>query len=99
MHCCAYGSNGLCHLQTMVFVPHHATKQTRPSLHVTLSEMSFFSPDNYVHDNGDAGLALLESFNADVSDNVFEDNKYGIRFSVASANNVFSDNVIRGSTK
>eukprot|EP00904_Undaria_pinnatifida_P005816 jgi/Undpi1/2364/HiC_scaffold_13.g05747.m1 len=55
--------------------------------------------NNYVHDNGDAGLALLESFNADVSDNVFEDNKYGIRFSVASANNVFSDNVIRGSTK
>lgn len=52
-----------------------------------------------MHDNGDAGMALLESFNADVSDNVFEDNKYGIRFSVGSGNNVFSDNKISGSAK
>ncbi|CAN0159350.1 unnamed protein product [Scytosiphon promiscuus] len=49
---------------------------------------------NYVHDNGDAGLAMLESFNAEVSDNTFENNKYGIRFSVACADNIFSNNEI-----
>ena len=54
---------------------------------------------NYVHDNGDAGLAMMESFNADVSDNTFEDNKYGIRFSVGCGDNVFSNNVISGSSK
>ena len=54
---------------------------------------------NYVHDNGDAGMALMEIVNAEVSDNVFEDNKYGIRFSVGSGNNKFSDNVISGSSK
>ncbi|CAN0448441.1 unnamed protein product, partial [Ectocarpus fasciculatus] len=49
---------------------------------------------NYVHDNGDAGLAMLESFNADVSENTFENNKYGVRFSVGCADNVFSNNTI-----
>ncbi|CAM9370073.1 unnamed protein product [Laminaria digitata] len=54
---------------------------------------------NYVHDNGDAGMAMMESFNADVSDNVFENNKYGFRMSVGCADNVFSNNVISGSTR
>ena len=54
---------------------------------------------NYVHDNGDAGLAMMESFNADVSDNIFENNKYGVRFSVGCGRNVFSKNVITGSAK
>lgn len=54
---------------------------------------------NYVHDNGDAGMALLESFNATVSDNIFENNKYGVRMSVGCANNVFSSNVFQNSTK
>ena len=54
---------------------------------------------NYVHDNGDAGLAMLESFGAEVSDNIFENNKYGVRFSVGCGRNVFSKNVITGSTK
>ncbi|CAM9817868.1 unnamed protein product, partial [Laminaria digitata] len=54
---------------------------------------------NYVHDTGAAGLAMMESFNADVSDNVFENNKYGIRFSVGSGRNVFFNNVISGSTR
>ncbi|CAM9491122.1 unnamed protein product, partial [Laminaria digitata] len=54
---------------------------------------------NYVHDNGDAGMALMESFNADVSDNVFENNKYGVRMSVGCGDNVFSDNVISDSTR
>ncbi|CAM9147288.1 unnamed protein product, partial [Laminaria digitata] len=54
---------------------------------------------NYVHDNGDAGLAMMESFNAHVSDNLFENNKYGIRFSVGCGRNFFSKNVITGSAK
>ena len=58
-----------------------------------------FAAGNYVHDNGDAGMAMMESFNADVSDNIFENNKYGIRLSVGCGRNVFSNNVISGSTK
>ena len=54
---------------------------------------------NYVHENGDAGMALMESFNADVSDNTFEKNKYGARMSVGCADNVFSNNLITGSTR
>ena len=54
---------------------------------------------NYVHDNGDAGLAMMESFNADVSENTFEKNKYGFRMSVGCADNVFSDNLIVDSTR
>ena len=55
--------------------------------------------DNYVHDNGDAGMALMETFDAQVSNNVFEGNTYGVRLSVGCANNVFSNNVIAGSLK
>lgn len=54
--------------------------------------------DNYCHDNGDSAFAMMESFNADVSDNVFENNKYGIRLSVGTADNEFSNNLITGST-
>eukprot|EP00752_Nemacystus_decipiens_P007155 g6407.t1 len=54
---------------------------------------------NYAHDNGDCGMALLESFNADVSDNTFDNNNYGVRFSVASGDNVFSNNVFSNSAK
>ena len=55
--------------------------------------------DNNVHDNADAGIAMLESFYADVSGNTLRDNKYGIRLSVASAHNVFSRNEISGSSQ
>lgn len=54
---------------------------------------------NWVYNNSDAGLAIMESYNANVTDNVFENNKYGIRFSVGSNDNVFSDNIIDNSTK
>ncbi|CAM9699718.1 unnamed protein product, partial [Laminaria digitata] len=54
---------------------------------------------NHVHGNGDAGMALMEIFNAKVSDNTFEDNKYGIRMSVGCADNVFSNNKVTDSTK
>lgn len=42
---------------------------------------------NHVHDNGDAGLAFLESFYGEVTGNVFKNNKYGVRFSVGSSYN------------
>lgn len=42
---------------------------------------------NHVHDNGDAGLAVLESFYLDVNNNVFKNNRYGIRFSVGAGYN------------
>ena len=44
-------------------------------------------------------MALLEWFNANVSGNTFEGNKNGIRLSVGCAYNVFSHNVINGSTE
>ena len=56
-------------------------------------------PGNYAHDNGDAGMALMEIVNAEVSDNVFEDNTYGVRLSVGCADNVFTNNVFSGSEK
>lgn len=52
-----------------------------------------------MHDNGDAGIALLESFGAEVSGNTFEDNKYGVRLSVGCGNNVLSNDVISGSSQ
>ena len=55
--------------------------------------------DNYVHDNGDAGMALMESFNADVSNNVLEDSKHGVRLPVGCADSIFSKNGITGSSK
>lgn len=42
---------------------------------------------NHVHSNGNAGLAVLESFHLDVYDNVFKDNRYGVRFSVGAGYN------------
>lgn len=44
-------------------------------------------------------MALMESFNADVSDNIFADNKYGVRLSVGCVDNVFKNNVFSGSTE
>lgn len=48
--------------------------------------------DNYVHDMQDAGMALLESFDADIYDNLFENVKYGIRLSLGSARNHIHSN-------
>ncbi|CAM9348065.1 unnamed protein product, partial [Laminaria digitata] len=54
---------------------------------------------NYAHDNGDAGIAMMEVFDSEISDNVFEDNKYGMRMSVGCANNVFENNLFSNSEK
>lgn len=58
-----------------------------------------YCPGNTVYDNADAGLALMEAFDAEVYDNTFRDNKYGIRLSVGCANNVFKNNKLLDSTK
>lgn len=54
---------------------------------------------NTVYDNADAGLALIESFRADVHDNTFKDNNYGISLSVGCANNAFENNDIIDSSE
>lgn len=54
--------------------------------------------DNYIHDNGDAGIALMESFGAEIYDNKIENCKYGIRFSLGSANNDIHDNTFDSSS-
>lgn len=48
--------------------------------------------DNHVHDMQDAGLAVLESFDAEIYDNIFENVKYGIRISLGGSNNYIHDN-------
>lgn len=51
------------------------------------------SADNYVHDMADAGMAILESMDAEIYDNVFENVEYGIRISLGGAGNYVHDNV------
>ena len=41
----------------------------------------------------DAGLAILESFDAEIYDNTFSNVKYGIRISLGGGNNDVHDNV------
>lgn len=48
--------------------------------------------NNYVHDNRDAGITLLESSWATISDNIFERNLFGTRISVGSKENTFASN-------
>lgn len=42
---------------------------------------------------------MLESFGAQVTDNKFENNLYGVRMSVGCGNNIVADNEILDSTK
>ncbi|CAM9370594.1 unnamed protein product, partial [Hapterophycus canaliculatus] len=55
--------------------------------------------NNYVYNNGDAGLAMLESSNAEISGNVFEDNKYGVRMSVGCTDNLVTNNTFSNTSK
>ena len=47
----------------------------------------------------DAGIAILESFDAQIYDNTFEDVKYGVRISLGGGNNYVHDNVFKGCSK
>ncbi|CAM9195373.1 unnamed protein product, partial [Ectocarpus sp. 8 AP-2014] len=49
--------------------------------------------NNVVHDMQDAGMALLESMNADIYNNVFSSVKFGIRLSLGSSDNHVHDNI------
>lgn len=55
--------------------------------------------DNHCYNNGDAGMAMLESSNANISGNVFENNKYGIRMSVGCEGNLVKDNTFRNTSQ
>ena len=54
---------------------------------------------NFIHDNRDAGITLLESSWARVKNNVIQDNYYGTRISVGSRENEFSSNEFIGNEK
>lgn len=54
--------------------------------------------NNHVHDMQDAGLAIMESQNAEIYDNIFENVKYGMRISLGGANNYIHDNTFDGCT-
>lgn len=47
----------------------------------------------------DAGIALLESMNAKIYDNVIDGAEFGIRMSLGSAGNEVYDNTFKGCTK
>lgn len=44
----------------------------------------------------DAGIALVESFDADIHDNFIDGAEYGIRMSLGAGNNHVYDNVFNG---
>ena len=54
-----------------------------------------FAAGNYVHDNGNARMAMMDYLNVDEFDNIFENNKYGNRLSVGCGRHVFSKNIIK----
>ncbi|CAN0067101.1 unnamed protein product [Ectocarpus sp. 6 AP-2014] len=55
--------------------------------------------DNHCYGNGDAGMAMLESSNAEISGNIFEGNKYGIRMSVGCRDNFVSNNTMTNTSQ
>ena len=59
----------------------------------------FFGAGNTVYNMQDAGIAILESFDAQIYDNTFEDVKYEVRISLGGGNNYVHDNVFRGCSK
>lgn len=64
-----------------------------------LTVYAILGADNHCYDNGDAGMAMLESSNADISGNVFEGNKYGIRMSVGCTENLVTNNTFSNTSK
>ena len=64
-----------------------------PSLCGLAETSCWAGKDNVVYDMQDAGLAILESFDADIHGNTFTNVKYGIRISLGGGNNNVYDNV------
>lgn len=46
-----------------------------------------------MHDMGDAGIAMMESFDNEIYDNLIENVRYGVRISLGGADNYIHDNV------
>lgn len=66
-----------------------------PSSSIPLFRRTFLGgcdADNYVHDMNSAGIALMESMNASIYNNVVEDVMYGVRLSVGASGNKIYDN-------
>ena len=59
----------------------------------------FYGAGNTVYNMQDAGIAILESFDAQIYDNTFEDVKYGVRISLGGGQNSVHDNVLRNCSK
>lgn len=59
----------------------------------------FHPPDNKITNMKDAGIALLETMNADIHDNVIKGAEFGIRMSLGSAGNQVYDNSFDGCTE
>lgn len=53
----------------------------------------FYHAGNDVRNMRNAGMVVLESMDADIHDNVFEDVKFGIRLSAGSSGNRIHDNI------
>lgn len=61
--------------------------------HLSLRLSSCVVADNNVHDMDDAGIAILESFDAEIYSNNITNVVYGIRISLGAGNNQIFDNV------
>lgn len=48
--------------------------------------------DNYIFNVGDAGIAVMESFDIEVYNNQVSDAKYGIRLTLGAGDNEVRDN-------
>eukprot|EP00903_Cladosiphon_okamuranus_P006681 g6521.t1 len=55
--------------------------------------------DNTIYNMKDAGIAMLESMDADIHDNIIDDVRYGIRMSLGSAGNNVYDNTFNSCTE
>ncbi|CAM9520911.1 unnamed protein product [Ectocarpus fasciculatus] len=55
--------------------------------------------NNVVYNMQDAGMAMMESYDANIYDNSFTNCRYGIRLSLGSSRNTISDNLFSGITQ
>lgn len=63
-----------------------------------LAHIALLPAGNTITNMQDAGIALLESMNANIYDNVIDGVKYGIRMSLGSAGNHVHDNTFNACT-
>lgn len=49
---------------------------------------------NYIHDIQDGGITIMESFNADIYDNIVKDVDFGVRITLGGGRNFVHDNLL-----